>query len=222
MYYRPKIFFSKKSYSMLGEDIEINNFFKNKHNGFYVDVGSFHPIDNSNTFLLYKKNWKGINIDANSLSIELFKIARKNDANINLAVHDKDTQVKLFFRKKINMLNTISEDIAKIHFLKGYQQKIINSDTLNSIIGKTNYKNKEIDFLNIDVEGNEMNVLKSLNFNVYKPKLICIEIHNHEQMYNPDRGYLSRNPVYNFLIDLGYKEIWNREFAFLFYKNFKK
>ena len=55
IYYRPKIFFSKKTYSMLGEDIFINNFFKNKKNGFYLDVGAYHPLDGNNTHLLYKK-----------------------------------------------------------------------------------------------------------------------------------------------------------------------
>ena len=83
MYYRPKIFFSRKSYSMYGEDLIINNFFKKKKKGFYVDVGCYHPIDGSNTHLLFRRGWEGINIDVNSLSIDLFKAARKNDKNVN-------------------------------------------------------------------------------------------------------------------------------------------
>ena len=86
MYYRPKIFFSRKSYSMYGEDLIINNFFKKKKKGFYVDVGCYHPIDGSNTHLLFRRGWEGINIDVNSLSIDLFKAARKNDKNVNIAV----------------------------------------------------------------------------------------------------------------------------------------
>jgi len=62
MYYRPKIFFPKKTYSMYGEDLFIKEFFKKKQIGFYVDVGCYHPIDGSNTYLLYKKGWKGVNI----------------------------------------------------------------------------------------------------------------------------------------------------------------
>ena len=53
-FYRPKIFFPKKSYSVFGEDLVIYNFFKKK-NGFYVDVGAYHPLEDNNTFLLYKK-----------------------------------------------------------------------------------------------------------------------------------------------------------------------
>ena len=54
LYYRPKIFFPKNSYSSFGEDLIINKFFKKK-NGFYVDVGAYHPLEDNNTFLLYKK-----------------------------------------------------------------------------------------------------------------------------------------------------------------------
>ena len=53
--YRPKIFFPRKSYSMFGEDIEVNKFFQNKLEGFYVDVGCYHPLEGNNTHLLYKK-----------------------------------------------------------------------------------------------------------------------------------------------------------------------
>ena len=53
MYYRPKIFFPKKTYSMYGEDLIIQNFFKKKTKGVYVDIGCYHPLDVSNTFLIY-------------------------------------------------------------------------------------------------------------------------------------------------------------------------
>ena len=69
LFYRPKIFFPKKSYSILGEDIFINNYFKNKSKGFYIDVGCYHPIHRNNTFLLYKKGWKGMNIDIHKVTM---------------------------------------------------------------------------------------------------------------------------------------------------------
>ena len=70
LYYRPKIFFPKSSYSMHGEDIFISDILKHKYEGFYVDVGCYHPFEGNNTYLLYKKNWRGINIDVNPFSIE--------------------------------------------------------------------------------------------------------------------------------------------------------
>ena len=57
------------------EDLNIINYFKDKKNGFYIDVGCFHPLDRNNTYLLYKKNWRGINIDVSKFSIDLFKLA---------------------------------------------------------------------------------------------------------------------------------------------------
>ena len=144
-FYRPKIFFPKKTYSMYGEDLFINNYFKNKKNGIYLDVGAYHPLDGNNTYLLYKKkNWHGINIDVNPLSVELFQKARKFDLNINTAVSNKKGFVTLYFRKKINMLNTLSKKIARIRFKNGFKEKIIKSNTLDNILDQTRYKNKKI------------------------------------------------------------------------------
>ena len=216
LYYRPKIFLPKKSYSTFGEDLIINKFFRNKKKGFYVDIGCYHPIEASNTYLLFKRGWNGINADVSELSIDLFNQNRKEDYNVNVAVSNKKSRLKIYFRKKINMLNTSSKKLAKIYFRNGYQERSINTNTLNSIINKTKFKEKKIDFLNIDVEGNELNVLKSLNFSKYKPKLICIEIHNQEEMYNSNSDYLKRNPVYKFLTKKGYKIFWENEFSFIF------
>ena len=216
MYYRPKIFFPKKTYSMYGEDIIIERFFKNKKKGFYVDIGCYHPLEGSNTYLLFKKGWNGINADVNSLSIELFNRAREKDHNVNLAVSNNKQKLKIYFRKKINMLNTSSKKLAKIHFRNGFQERVINACPLNEIIKKSKFNSKKIDFLNIDVEGKELNVLESLNFSKYKPKLICIEIHNHEKMYDKNYDYLKRNSVYKFLIRKGYKVIWKNGFSFIF------
>ena len=216
MYYRSKIFFPKKTYAMYGEDLKVIDFFKRKKKGFYVDIGCYHPIEGNNTYLLFKKGWNGINADVNSLSIELFKKARENDYNINVAVSNQKKRLKIYFRRKINMLNTSDEKLAKIHFRNGFESKFIQSKSLNNIIKSSRFRKKKIDFLNIDVEGSEINVLKSLDFKKYKPKLICIEIHNHEEMYNPNLDYLKRNKVYKFLINKGYRIVWNNGFSFIF------
>jgi len=206
---------------MLGEDIFIDKFFKNKKTGFYVDVGAYHPLEGNNTNLLYKKKWNGINIDVNPLSIKLFKYARKDDLNLNIGISNKKKIVKLYFRKKLNMLNTLSKKLAKIHFRNGFQQKTVKTNTLNNILELSKYKNRKIDFFNLDVEGHELNVLKSLNFKKYKPSLICIEIHNHEEMYNQNSDYLNRNPIHKYLLRKKYKVVWSHDFSYI-YKAIKK
>ena len=216
MFYRPKIFFPKKSYSMFGEDLIINQFFRKKKRGIYVDVGCYHPIDGNNTYLLFKKGWKGINIDLNKTSIDLFKIARNKDLNLNFAISNNTKKIKFFFRKNINMLNTINKNFAKNNFLKGYKTGYIQSKTLNSILKNSSFSKKKIDFLNLDIEGNEINALKSLNFSIYKPKLICIEIHITSG--SNKKNQLIDNPLYKFLIKRGYRQIWNKEFSYIFEK----
>ena len=215
MYFRPKIFYPKKSYSMLGEDLVVNNFFKNKTNGFYVDVGCYHPIDGNNTHLLFKNGWSGINIDLNKISIDLFNIARKNDENFRVAVSNKSKKIKFYYRKKINMLNTINKKFANNSFKKGYSIDYIQARTLSSILKESKLKNKKIDFLNIDIEGNEINALKTLNFEIYRPKLICVEIHNFTSNRLKKVNFKDHS-IYKFLKQKGYKHIWKNEFSFIF------
>ncbi len=216
MYYRPKIFFPRKSYSMFGEDLVISKIFKNKKKGIYVDVGCYHPIEGSNTYLLFKKGWNGINIDLNKTSIDLFDKARSGDLNLNLAISNKSKKIKYYFRKKINMLNTINQNFAKNYFLKGFKTSYIQSQTLNFILKKFKYSQK-IDFLNLDIEGNEINALKSLNFKKYEPKVICVEIHKTSGRNR--KSQIENNPLYKFLKKKGYKYFWNKDFSYIFKKN---
>ena len=72
IYIKHRYFKKRSSYSMDGEDLIISDYFKNKSKGFYIDVGCYHPIHRNNTFLLYKKGWKGINIDIHSFSKFIF------------------------------------------------------------------------------------------------------------------------------------------------------
>ena len=143
IYYKPKIFFPKKTYSLLGEDTIINNFFK-KNNGIYVDIGCYHPLQGNNTYLLYKRGWKGLNIDINELSIELFKIKRPEDINLKIAVSDKSEKVDYYFRRKINMLNTINKNFAFKNLSNGYNKKKKKSENLNNIINISKKKNDKL------------------------------------------------------------------------------
>jgi FkbM family methyltransferase len=160
--------------------------------------------------LLYKKGWTGINIDLNPYSIELFNFSRPNDINLNFAVSLFSKKIKFYYRKEINMLNTIIESQAKKNFLNGYYTAYIRSKRLNDIIKETRFFKKEIDFLNIDVEGVDFEVIKSLNFKIYKPKYICIEIHKLK------RNNIKNNNIYKFLINKNYSLLWNYRWSFIF------
>ena len=149
---------------MDGEDIEIVKYFDNKKNGFYVDVGSYHPIERNNTMLLYNKGWEGINIDISDFSIKLFDQLRSRDINLNLAVSKNEGEIEMYFQKKLSQLSTIKKEQIKKSFQGEVKIKKIISKTLTSILDETKFANKKIDFLDIDVEGADMDVLESLDF----------------------------------------------------------
>ena len=174
-----KFFFGS---SQFGEDRKILKMFKNRKNGTYVDIGCFHPVRQNNTYLLHKAGWKGINIDLNPLSIELFSVARPNDIIICAAISGRKTSKTLFFDHELSSLNTINRNhtlfLKKAFGKTRLKKKKIFTKTLDSILNK--YQVLKIDFMNIDIEGNELEVLNTLNFKKIDIKVICIEIVNYD------------------------------------------
>ena len=207
IYIKNRFFIKKKSYSMEKEDLEITKRLNKIKNGFYVDVGGYHPVHRNNTFLLYKKNWRGINIDLSRFSIDLFKFARPEDINLNVAVSKTNKKIKYYTQKKISQLTTIHKDIANKRMQGPIIEKEILSNTLTALIDKTKYKDKRIDFLNIDAEGADFEVLESLNFDVYRPKLICVEI---------DDEQIENSKIFNFLKKQKYTNQWSATFSYIF------
>ena len=201
---------------MFGEDKFIKNYFKKKSSGFYIDAGCYHPLDGNNTHLLYKKGWNGINFDINFYSIKLFNFLRDRDVNINSGISCKKDKLTMYYRKEINMLNTLDPKIAKIRFKNGYKKRSIKVNTLNFFMSKYFKNLKKIDFINIDVEGSEMDVLKSLNFKFHKPQLICVEIHNTTKINGVNYKYLKSNNIYKYLINKKYRVVWKKKYSFIF------
>ena len=72
-----------------------------------MDVGCYHPTRHSNTYLMYKKGWSGLNIDLNPLTIELFNFMRPRDININIGISDSEEEKRLFYIDELNTQNTL-------------------------------------------------------------------------------------------------------------------
>ena len=198
------------AYSHWGVDLIITKLLNSKNKGIYIDVGCHHPFLNNHSYLLYKSGWEGINIDIDYNSIDMFNFFRKSDVNIQTAVTDHKGEVDLFFYHNRAAKNTISKEFGS----DAKEQKKINSDTLNNIIENSKFKNSKIDFVSIDVEGNEMNVLNGFNLKKYKPKLILLEfiIPNKKEFYEKDINEITNSEVYKFLIKNDYKLInWNHD-----------
>ena len=210
IYFKNKYFINRKSYAMDGEDTAINVFNKKTEKGFYVDIGAHHPIQRNNTHLLFKKGWEGINIDVNKFSIDLFNFLRPRDLNLQIAVSDKEGEISFFYQKKFSQLNTTDKDIAKENFQGNFQEKKVKCQTIQNILDNSKFKNKKIDFLNIDIEGAEMRVLNTLNFEIYDPSLICVEILGYRQMQLEQREKeIKNNEIFKFLVNQGYKNVWS-------------
>ena len=207
IYIKHKFFIKKKSYSMDNEDTVILKYFKDRKNGFYVDVGCYHPIHINNTYLLYKKNWHGINIDTSQFSIDLFNYMRPKDLNYNCAISNKNEFIKLFYQKELSQLSTTEKKQAEIVFQGNIKEKEIEAFTLDEILNRDKYKNSKIDFLDIDVEGADLKVLKGLSFDKFKPELVCVEIHSKE---------IKKSDIYNFLIDKNYELLRSGVFSHIF------
>ncbi len=198
------------AYSHWGIDLIITKLLNSKNKGIYIDVGCHHPFLNNHSYLLYKSGWEGINIDIDYNSIDMFNFFRKSDVNIQTAVTDHKGEVDLFFYHNRAAKNTISKEFGS----DAKEQKKINSDTLNNIIENSKFKNSKIDFVSIDVEGNEMNVLNGFNLKKYKPKLILLEfmLPNKKEFYEKDINEITNSEIYKFLIKNEYKLInWNHD-----------
>ena len=210
IYLKNRYLSKKISYAMDGEDIAINLFNKKEGKGFYVDIGAHHPIQRNNTNLLYQKGWEGINIDINEFSIDLFNFLRPNDLNILTAISDKEGEISFYYQKKFSQLNTTDKKIANENFQGNFKERIVKCQTIENILKNSKYKDQKIDFLNIDIEGAEMKVLKTLNFEKYNPTLVCIEILGYRDLNSEEREIQIKNDeIYKFLSDKNYKKVWS-------------
>ena len=167
------------SYGASGEDVLISKIFKNKNDGYFVDVGALHPINGSLTYNLSKKGWSGLNIDLLKENLILFNFFREKDKNINLAISKNKGVINAYIFERGSGVNTTNKKWAdkwKKKIGKNYSILKIKKNSLNNVL--SSYKiSKEFELLNIDVEGHEIDVLKGINFKNIRPKIITIEIH---------------------------------------------
>ena len=195
---------SNQSNSQYKQEEFVLDYFKNKTNGTFIELGGLDGIRHSNTYLLENKyDWNGLIIEPSpSLYIEL-----KNNRNVfteNILVGEiEDKNINFLYiedKEKCIGLQGVLENYNPKHLtrtmteLKYKDYKIIqlNMTTLQQLLNK--YKLYNIDYLSLDVEGSELQVLKGIDFKKSNIKLIGVEIN-----YNEDK-----NDIFKFLIDNNY------------------
>lgn len=164
--------------------------------GFFVDVGCYHPVLINTTYALYRRGWRGINIDIDEVKIESFNIARPKDLNIVAACSQKS--VDMVFRKRGFCSPHSSLENLEIAQRGKWREDTIRANTLTHIINATPYKNQPIDLLSVDVEGHELSVLRGLDFDHYSPKVICVET------WDTTLSKVMQSELYDFLVAKGY------------------
>ena len=194
--------FTTKIYSQEGEDIILSEFFPNKTDGFYVDVGAHHPMRFSNTHMFYKKGWRGINIDAMPGSMKAFERKRPRDINLEIGVSGKEGEMTfyMFDDPALNGFSMeISKDRDKNSNFEIIEERKIKTYPLSKILDKYLPKDQKIDFMSIDVEGLDMIVLESNDWKRYSPRYLLVEC------IGDTVEDIMQDNIYRFLSKKGYK-----------------
>ena len=172
----------QNSYSFEGQDLIVNSILRKIKKGFYIDVGSNHPLNENDTYFFYKKKWTGLIIEPIKNFNKLSKKFRDKDIIINELIGLKKKTFYIFEEKNLSTTD-IKHKNRYLKNKKKIKKKIkLIAKSLNEIIHQ--YEEKyckqkiKIDFLKIDTEGSELEILKSINLLKYRPCLIQIEIKN--------------------------------------------
>jgi FkbM family methyltransferase len=170
--------YGKLSYSQEGEDMILARIFEAQINGFYVDVGAHHPQSLSNTYYFYLQGWRGINIEASPNSMTIFNKVRARDINLEVAISDISELLTYytFNESAINgFCKPLVDELSKNERFEIIAETPIQTYTLSQILDNYLPNNQVIDFLNIDVEGLDYQVLKSNDWKKYRPKIVLVE-----------------------------------------------
>jgi FkbM family methyltransferase len=190
-------------YSQEGEDLFVARLFDGQKRGFYVDVGAHHPFRFSNTYLLYLNGWRGINIDAMPGSMAAFRKLRPRDINVECLI-SRDPQPMRFFQYDEPALNTVDEEVVKKRQVESPQYRVNNVITLearslSAVLAEHLPPGQVIDLMNIDVEGHDMDVLESHDWQRFRPRVLIVEL------ISTSFDDMQNTPVYKFLAARGYR-----------------
>jgi FkbM family methyltransferase len=189
------------SYSQLGEDIILEFYLGSRAPGFFVDVGAYHPRRYSNTFLLYLRGWRGINIDADPDVISLFNAERPRDQNIVAAIAgDSGTGTLIRFNEKaFNTLSPALAEKATRHPAWKIQDTVnVSTYRLADILQRYVPEGQRIDVMNVDVEGADLDALRGNDWNRFSPEFLIVEDHAFEA------AAPHQSDIFSFLSDRGY------------------
>jgi len=200
-----------ETYSQIGQDRFVLEFFKNMENGYFVEIGASNGVTLSNTYLLEKNyNWKGVCIEAGVDEFVDLQKSRKSHC-VNKACYSK-SGLKLEFVKKLNgLLSGLKEhyDFDTWNEKCAPTEKVytIETETLTDILDRLEAP-KYIHYMSIDTEGAEVEILKGIDFSKYTFGLLNVEHNYNTQQRKQQREILEAN---------GYKFLRENQFDDYYY-----
>lgn len=189
------------THSQYLEDIIIDKFLGLKSSGFYIDVGAFDPIKFSNTKRFYDRGWTGINIDPNPKVIEVFNKQRDRDINLNVGVSNQEAILRAVRFEGFNSYS-LSDSLVSHRKSEGNivaDELDISVLRLDSIFLQ-HVGDKDIDFLSVDADGLDLEVLQSNDWNRFRPKVVCVET-----ITDNFEDKSTKNKIHAFMLQNNYK-----------------
>ncbi|MGN6605044.1 MAG: FkbM family methyltransferase [Ginsengibacter sp.] len=207
-----------KSFSQCGEDLLVRYIFNLRgiERPSYIDIGAHDPYFLSNTALFYAIGSRGINIEANPALIMKFEKYRPDDINLNFGIGTYEGELD-FYLMKDSTLSTFSKGEVDCMIVNGKnlsEIKKIKVTTISNIL-KQYFNGIFPDFLSIDVEGLDFEILQSIDFGKSCPKVICVEAAE----YSPIGAGKRKGQVIEFLVSKGYYEYANTNLNAIMVKN---
>lgn len=164
------------SFSQVYEDLTLDGLTGYKKSGLYVDIGAYDPYRFSNTMRFYRRGWRGINIEPDTERWSKFIRKRSGDINLNVGVAANKGNMT-YWRIDPPTLSTFDERQARAYQNQGFtliSKTKVPVLPLREIL-RVHVRSKRIDFMSVDVEGMEMQVLESNDWKLFRPHVICIE-----------------------------------------------
>ena len=174
-------FYPAIHFSQDGEDIVLQQIFTGRRDGFYVDIGAFHPTLYSNTYWFYLSGWRGINIDARPGAMKAFRKWRSRDINLETAI-GAQAGALTYYRLNQPAMNSFDAALTQQRLADDTSLRLLEEismpvRSLSSVLDQHLPPGQTIDFMSIDVEGLDMQVLHSNDFDRYRPDYILVEMH---------------------------------------------
>jgi len=197
------VFWPTRSYAQEGEDLVLRRLFDGRQGGFYVDVGCHHPFRFSNTYLFYRRGWHGICIDPLPGTVRRFRRWRPRDIAVELGVSLKSSALTyyMFNEPALNTFDeAIAQNIAALGTYRVIEKRVVRTEPLTRIIAESiPSSTSRIDLLTVDVEGLDLEVLQSNDWQRFSPEVVIVECSV------SDLSVMGEDPIVKFMGRMGYK-----------------